>query len=290
MTDIPNNGICKLRIKSVNMHLHSRYSDGALKPKVIVETAIQNNLDLISITDHDTVEAYNHIPVSHIPLRILPGIEFSSTWEESDVHILGYGVDVNNKELLDVLNWMKNGRWHRALRMLDKLSRLGIKIPMERVVTYAGDMNLIVRPHIAQALVADNHCRNKQEAFEKYIGNDAPAYEPKPVLSTADVIRFIHDAGGFAFVAHPGKLRKIDFLQDFVPLGLDGVEVWHPDHNEALRRELEEFCQKNSLLQSAGSDFHGEEDSNVYFGGVPASEVILDNLQKMWDEFKCRMN
>lgn len=279
----------RLRLKSVNLHLHSRYSDGALKPKAIVDVAIQNNLDLISITDHDTVEAYKHLPAAHIPLRIIPGIEFSSTWQDSDVHVLGYGIDVNNVNLLEVLSWMKDGRWNRAEKMLDKLSRLGIKIPMESVVSYAGDMNLIVRPHIAQALVADNHCRNKQEAFERFIGNDAPAYVPKPVLSTGDVIRYIHDANGIAVIAHPGKLKSLDFLDDFVRLGIDGVEVWHPDHNEEMRFKLTDFCQRNALLKTGGSDFHGEDESSVYFGGVPVSEAVLEDIQNIWDKYKCRI-
>jgi predicted metal-dependent phosphoesterase TrpH len=288
MTEAQTERTYRLRLKSINLHLHSRYSDGALKPKAIIETAIQNNLDLISITDHDTVEAYKHIPALHVPLRIIPGIEFSSTWDDSDVHVLGYGIDVNNANLLEVLSWMKDGRWNRAEKMLDKLSRLGIKIPMETVVSYAGDMNLIVRPHIAQALVADNHCRNKQEAFERFIGNDAPAYVPKPVLSTADVVRFIHDAGGIAVIAHPGKLKSLDYLDDFIHLGIDGLEVWHPDHNEEMRLKLTEFCHQNALLKTGGSDFHGEDESSVYFGGVPVSDSILQDVQKIWDDYKCR--
>lgn len=277
----------RLRIKSVNMHLHSCCSDGVLKPKAIIEGAIINNLDLISITDHDTVEAYKHFSVNHYPLRVLPGIEISSTHEGNDVHILGYGIDVYNKELLDVLSWLKDGRHTRAEKMLLKLSKLGIKIPVENVLSFAGEMKLIVRPHIAKALVADNHCKSKQEAFDMYIGNDAPAYEPKPVFSTEDVIRYIHNAGGIAVVAHPGKLKSIFYVNDFIRFGIDGLEVWHPDHNEGLRSELEEFCLKNNLLQTGGSDFHGEENTENNIKAVPASELVLQDIQKIWDKCRC---
>ena len=271
------------------MHIHSRFSDGAYNPKSIVETAMQNNLDVISITDHDTVEAYKHIPHNHVPLRILPGIEFSSLWQNSDVHVLGYGIDTKNKSLLEILNWMKDGRQSRAQKILDKLSILGIKIPLELVLSFAGEMKLIVRPHIAKALIANNHCKNKQEAFEKYIGNDAPAYVPKPMLSTSEVIRYIHESGGVAVIAHPGKLNSLFYLHDFVKIGIDGLEVWHPEHNEALRMELEEFCVKNGLYQTGGSDLHGDEDVSVYINPIPSSEVILCNIQSIWDRYKCMM-
>lgn len=278
----------ELEIRNINLHIHSKYSDGVLNPKSIIEKAIYGNIDLISITDHDTVEAYRHLSVSHIPLRIIPGIEISSTWKGDDVHILGYGIDINNSDLLDIMIWMKEGRHTRAEKMLLKLSKLGIKIPVEQVLSFAGDMKLIVRPHIAKALVADNHCKSKQEAFDLYIGNDAPAYEPKPVLSTADVISYIHNAGGIAIVAHPGKLKSIFYLEDFISFGIDGLEVWHPDHNEAMRKELEEFCLKNNLLQTGGSDFHGDDDAENNIRPVPATELILSDVQTIWERYKCQ--
>lgn len=275
-------------IKSANMHIHTRCSDGAFSPNYILEKAKQNGLDIISITDHDSVEAYNNVPKSNIPLRLLPGIEFSSTLFGHDVHILGYGIDVENKPLLEILQWMKEGRRNRAQKMLQKLANLGINISFESVLAFTGDMKLIVRPHIAQALVAAKICRNKQEAFEKYIGNDGPAFVSKPILSSADVIKYIHDAGGVAIVAHPGKLKTPDYLYDLVNFGLDGLEVWHPDHNDYLIREYIEFCQKNGLLKTGGSDFHGEEDVHNYFGSVPVPDIVIKDIQFIWDKYKCK--
>jgi predicted metal-dependent phosphoesterase TrpH len=286
MKEIIINNQERLRIRNVNLHLHTRYSDGAHKPKTIVETALKQEIDIISITDHDSVDAYRHIPAQHIPLRILPGIEMSSTWVNSDVHVLGYGIDVHNKEMLERLSWIKEGRHNRAQKMLDKLSILGIIIPLEQVLAFAGEMKLIVRPHIAKALIAGNHCKTKQEAFEKYIGNEAPAFVPKPVLSTGDVVRIIHEAGGKAVIAHPGKLDDLNYLDDFVKLGIDGVEVWHPDHSDILKKELEEFCLKNKLIQTGGSDFHGDEEYECYFYAVPATEMMLQDIQSLWDDFR----
>lgn len=289
MEDIAMHTKVALSIKSANMHIHTKCSDGGFSPKFIIDKAVQNNIDIISITDHDTVEAYSHVPQKHTNIRLLPGIEFSSTLDGTDVHILGYGIDVHNKSLLEILRWMKEGRKNRALKMLSKLMSLGIDVPFENVLAYAGDMKLIVRPHIAAALVAGKHCRTKQEAFEKYIGNDGPAFVAKPILSSKEVIKYIHDAGGIAVVAHPGKLKKPDYLYDLVNFGLDGVEVWHPDHNAPLVNEFTEFTAKNGLLKTGGSDFHGEEDVHNYFGSVPVSEFVLQDIQTIWNEYKCKM-
>jgi predicted metal-dependent phosphoesterase TrpH len=278
----------KFNIQSANLHLHSRCSDGYLTPKQLVEKARSNSMDVISITDHDSVEAYHYLSRSQIPLRLLPGIEFSSTWHESDIHVLGYGIDVQNKGLQEILRWMNEGRRTRAQKMLHKLSEIGIKVPFELVLSFAGAKELIVRPHIAQALVSLKHCFSKQDAFERYIGNDGPAYVPKPILSTVKVIDFIHEAGGVAMIAHPGKIKHNTYLDDFRQAGVDGLEVWHPDHLEKQVSDFTEFCQKNGLMMTGGSDFHGDESMLNYIGPVPLRPEVLDSISGIWDTYKCR--
>jgi predicted metal-dependent phosphoesterase TrpH len=278
-----------IAIKSLNLHIHSSCSDGVYKPKHIIETARQKGIDIISITDHDTVEAYKHIHQTGLAVRILPGIEFSSNWDNQDVHILGYGVDTKNRELNDMLIWMKDGRFSRAEKMIEKLENLGVKIPLELVLSFTGEKNLIVRPHIAQALVAEKYCRTKQEAFDKYIGNDSPAYVPKPKLSTSQVIDLIHTVGGLAVVAHPGKLKHMSYLDEFAKLGLDGVEVYHPDHNAEMVNDLEIFCLKHKLYQTGGSDYHGDSYSGGNIEPCQVPEQVLSDVQSIWDSYKCRI-
>lgn len=276
------------RIQIINMHIHTRYSDGAFNPNDIIDRSIQHKLDIISFTDHDTIEAYNHIKKSNGSLKILPGIELSSTWKGNDVHILGYGIDIKNHDLLNILSWMKDGRRKRADSILNKLSHLGAKISLDSVLSFAGDVKLIVRPHIAQALVAAKHCKTKQEAFEKYIGNEAPAYEPKPELSSADVIELIHQAAGIAVIAHPNKLKSQDFIPELIREKLDGIEVWHPDHNTQKVSEYQAYCISNGLIMTGGTDFHGEFDVDNYIGSAPVSEQVLTHVQKLWDDYSCR--
>jgi len=279
-----------LRPQAVNLHILTRCSDGGFTPRQIVEKALENRLDLISITDHDTVEAYRYLSKSQIPLRLLPGLEFSSTWDGNDIHVLGFGIDIHNQQLLEILHWMSEGRKTRAQKMLAKLKALDIKVPFELVLSFAGEKKLIVRPHIAQALLSLGYVKSRQEAFEKYIGNDKPAYVPKPILPTPEVIDYIHAATGVAVLAHPGKLKQFNYLQDFVKAGLDGLEVWHPDHADWQIMELTNLAERFGLLKTGGSDFHGEQDIHNYFGAVPVSDEILKDVDKIWNNYLCHNN
>jgi 3',5'-nucleoside bisphosphate phosphatase len=278
-----------IAIKTLNLHIHSTFSDGVFKPKHILDTSRQNGIDIISITDHDTVEAYKHIHQAGLAVRILPGIEFSSNWDDQDVHILGYGVDTRNRVLADMLAWMKEGRHSRAEKMIEKLENMGIKIPFDLVLSFTGEKNLIVRPHIAQALIAQKYCKTKQEAFDKYIGNESPAYVPKPKLLTPEVIDLIHSVGGLSVVAHPGKLKHMSYLEEFAGMGIDGVEVYHPDHKADMIDALQDFCQKYDLYQTGGSDFHGDSYNGNSIEACQVSENVLSDVQSIWNEYKCRI-
>ncbi|MBW6514006.1 MAG: PHP domain-containing protein [Candidatus Syntrophosphaera sp.] len=278
------------QIKRINLHLHTNVSDGAFSPAQLVERSRQIGLDLISITDHDTADAYRHLPRDYAPLRILPGMEISSTHEESDVHILAYGCDFNNSALIQMMEMYLIGRRDRAIRMIEILAELGLEITLDEVVKVAGSRELIVRPHIAQILVNRGYVRNKNEAFDKYIGNYKPAYVPKPELPVPDALKIIHDAGGLALIAHPGKLVKSSYIEEFIAMGIDGLEVWHPDHYQFEVESFIDICQKNGLYMSAGSDFHGELDTHNLFESVPANGAVLESVNKLWREYLCRRN
>ncbi len=276
-------------IKRINLHLHTNVSDGALTPARLIKRSQEIGLDLISITDHDTADAYKQLPESVTPLRILPGMEISSQHQGNDVHILAYGYDIRNHALLEMTEMYLIGRRERAIKMISLLAGLGINIDLQDVVAVAGSRELIVRPHIAQILVSKGYCQTKNEAFDKYIGNFKPAFVPKPELSVRDAIKIIHDAGGFAVIAHPGKLAKASYLEEFIPWGIDGIEVWHPDHYQWEIDNFIALAQKNGLYMTGGSDFHGEQDRHNLFDVVPAPQVVLDSVNKLWQEYQCRL-
>jgi hypothetical protein len=276
-------------IKRINLHLHTNVSDGALSPASLIKRSQEIGLDLISITDHDTADAYKQLPTSVTPLRILPGMEISSHHQGNDVHILAYGYDFNNRALIEMTEMYLIGRRERAIKMISLLAGLGIEINLQDVIAVAGSRELIVRPHIAQILVSKGFCQTKNEAFDKYIGNFKPAFVPKPEVSVTDAVKVIHGAGGFAIIAHPGKLTKASYLEDFIPMGIDGVEVWHPDHYQWEIDNFIAIAQKNGLYMTGGSDFHGEQDRHNLFDVVPAPQVVLESVNRLWQEYQCRL-
>jgi len=278
----------KDQIRNFNLHLHTSVSDGALSPKRLIRQAIESNLDLISITDHDTVDAYHHFDIADYPIHIMPGIEISTQEDGVDIHLLAYGIDIHDKDLKELMEMYLHGRKYRARQMIAKLKKLGILIDIKEVIAVAGSRELIVRPHIAQIMVANGYCCNKNEAFDLYIGNDKPAYVPKPEVSMEEAIRVIHDAGGFAVLAHPGKLKDNAYLQKSIALGIDGLEAWHPDHSNGTMRDYIDLGQKNGLYLTGGSDFHGEQDFHNQFGCVPHHEVIINSVNELWEAWQCR--
>ena len=276
------------KIKRINLHLHTNCSDGALSPQKLIKRAVDIGLDLISITDHDTFEAYKIIDIQKQGLKILPGMEISSSHKRSDVHSLGYAYDLNNKTLAEMTEMYLVGRRARASRMIAVLNEMGMRISIEEVAAVAGSRELIVRPHIAQVMLQKGYVKNKNEAFDKYIGNDKPAYFHKPELLVPEVLDIIHGAGGFAVVAHPGKLVRPEYLEELIELGIDGIEVWHPDHYQYQVEEFTQIARDRGLYMTGGSDYHGELDNHNLFDEAAVKQEVLDSVSRLWQEYQCR--
>lgn len=274
-------------VQKINLHLHSTASDGAMSPLALVKRAKQIGLDLISITDHDTVDAYLENDFTDVGIKVLPGLEISSTHKGHDVHILAYAVDIHDAGLKKLTDFYHVGRHERAQEILDKLSALGMPLELDEVLVFAGDKELIVRPHIAQAMVARGYCATKNEAFDKYIGNYKPAYVGKPEKSVPEVLEVIKQAGGKSVVAHPGKLYNAGYLETFIEMGVDGIEVWHPDHSTAQMNDFVAKAEKYGLLQTAGSDYHGDFERQDLMDIVPVTEAILASVKELWEVYKC---
>lgn len=276
-------------IQRVNLHLHTNVSDGNISPKELIKRSQEIGLDLISITDHDTSDAYMQIPDNILPLRILPGMEISSLYKGDDVHILAYGCDFNNPALRAMTEMYLKGRKERAQKIIKLLTDMGMPISLEEVIAIAGSRELIVRPHIAQVLVNHKFCQTRNEAFEKYIGDNKPAYVPKPEVSVSDVISIIHQADGFAVIAHPGKLAKLSYLEDIITMDIDGLEVWHPDHYQWEIENFIKIATEKGLYMTGGSDYHSEQDKHNLFDIIPLPEVVLTSVKKLWKEYQCRV-
>lgn len=269
----------------VDLHIHTYHSDGVLTPLQIINKAAQNGISILSITDHDTVSA---IPEAieegnKRGIEVISGVELSSDVADREVHILGYFIDIENKELKRYLSFFRDERMKRAERIIAKLKLLGINISLSEVLENSKG-SAVGRPHIAQALLKKGYIENFFEAFQKYIGNSAPAYEKKVHISPSSAFKIINDAGGLSFIAHPGYMLE-GVLKSLIDAGVDGIEVVHPSHNNQQVKYYTEIANSYFLLTSGGSDFHGgkrndEENFGKFFTSISSVDAMRLRLLK----------
>ncbi len=264
----------------IDLHSHSTASDGRLTPVQLVEMAKNRGLSAIALTDHDTVAglAMFHEAGKKRGIETVSGVEVSADFEKGTMHILGLFVDSQNQEFRAFLKSLANGRKVRNPLIIQKLNELGMKITMQEVEQEAGVSEncsgggaidkCVGRPHIAAVLIRKGFIKNKQEAFDNFLAKGKPAYVPRFVATPAESIRQIHNAEGFAILAHPFYLKAEDDVElesivaDLKTKGLDGIEVYYSTHTQEQKEVADKIAKNLSLLVSGGSDFHGEEGRN----------------------------
>ncbi|MGH7731485.1 MAG: PHP domain-containing protein [Candidatus Eiseniibacteriota bacterium] len=265
--------------RRVDLHAHTTFSDGALTPEELVARAIDKRLAALAITDHDTVEAIPRArAAAGTALQLVPGIEMSTAFEGADLHILGYYVDPDHAPLRERLACLQEERRQRALAIVERLRALGLPVDLEQVMALAGP-GVVGRPHVAEAMVRAGLVSDFDEAFERYLGSQAPAYVPRPAFSPGEAIRLIHAADGVSVLAHPGSQMPDGVIERLCGSGLRGIEVWHPQHGAATVRRYQALAQRLGLLTTGGSDFHGEHRS-VDLGELPVPIAVLDPLKQ----------
>ncbi len=260
----------------VDLQVHTTASDGALAPAAVVEAAAAARLYAIAITDHDTVDGLEEAAEagSRLGVRIVPGVELSTHFEDEELHLLGLHL-ANREAMRDALADLQGQRVVRAQRIVETLNAHGIPVTMEAVLREAGD-GAVGRPHIARAMLAGGWVREFREAFDKWIGWGRPAYMAKDRFDVADAIALVHKAGGLAVWAHPGELATPARIDRLAKQGLDAVEVLHPSHPPYLVQRLVEHTEKAGLLPSGGSDWHGTQEGPRKLGGQLVPKVWLD--------------
>ncbi|MGE5316290.1 MAG: PHP domain-containing protein [Acidobacteriota bacterium] len=265
-----------------DLHMHTVHSDGILTVAQLLDECARRGLTTISITDHDSVEAFPEAIErgAALGIEVIVGVELSAAFEDRDVHILGYFMDHQNERLRDYLVFFRRERVRRAERIVKKLNNLNVPLTMDEVMKCAGD-GAVGRPHIATALLNAGLTRSYQEAFERYIGNHCPAFEKKFQLTPPDAVALISSSGGLSFLAHPGKYITDDMLQHLIKAGLDGIEVIHPAHTNELiahyRGVVNEYC----MLESGGSDFHGgNKNDDATLGTMSVDPEVVSVMKR----------
>lgn len=242
----------------IDLHAHTIASDGGLAARDLIQAAVRCRLDVIAVTDHDTTaslpEAASEAQTAGI--RLVPGIEMSAQVEGTDVHILGYFLDVNAPGLADFLDGLRRSRRERILRVVDALGRAGIPIRPEHVFAEAkGDS--VSRAHVARVLVKRGYARSTHHAFHRFLGKSGAAYVPSAALSPREAIRRIADSRGVSVLAHPGWLQDDGLIPSLVADGLDGIEAYYPDTRDSEVQRYLRIARHFRLLVTGGSDFHG---------------------------------
>jgi len=272
----------------VDLHVHSTGSDGTNTPIELINMAISKKLQILSITDHDTLAGIKEIDylehkIFNNDLVFVPGIEISAEFPTT-LHLLGYAFDIKNEKLNQVLETLQEFREERNLKMLQKMQEIGFDITEKELEEEAGG-KLIGRPHFASLMVKKRYVKDTQEAFEKYLKRGASIYLDKKRLSYSDSIELITQAGGVVVLAHPyqtqlegEELEKL--VKQLKEAGLAGIEVYYPHHTRKMVEEYKRVAKKYDLFITAGSDFHGKNKMGIELG-VDVDEKELSAFLKI---------
>ncbi len=212
-------------------------------------------------------------------IEVISGVELSTELENKDIHVLGYGFDHNNTELRNKLSEFKEARYNRAKNIVKNLNKLGLDLRFDTVEKFAGE-GCMGRPHIAEAMVKEELVSTYKEAFEKHIGYDSPAYVEKMHFLPSEAFKLINKAGGVTILAHPLTTRCDEKIPEFIKQGLNGIEVWHPEHNQESHKHYLEYCKSHNLIYTGGTDCHGFRRRKPLIGSLPIPYECVELIKK----------
>lgn len=263
----------------VDLHMHTTRSDGRKTPTELVDMLGVSSLKFAAITDHDSTEGLDEafIAVEAYPeLTLIPGVELSTDVEGGEIHILVYHVDRTNDDFQRALSKFRDGRIGRGQEMVEKLTSLGMPISFERVLELAGDAS-VGRPHVARALLEKGHVDNIQEAFDKYLGRNGPAYAERDKLRPEEAIKLATDLHALPVLAHPGYVNNLEeWLPELKASGLVGMEVYYGKYDTKTVAYLKTLADTYDLVPCGGSDYHGmgyDDEVEPGTAGPPTSTI-----------------
>jgi predicted metal-dependent phosphoesterase TrpH len=270
-----------------DLHLHTNFSDGTFSPEELVAHAQSAGFNTIALTDHDTVEGCvrTAIACEQANIEFIAGTELTAEQNGQEIHILGYMLDINNARLLTEMAKFQTVRQNRIREIVSRLNQL--EIPLEADAVFAlANCRSPGRPHVARALVKVGHCANLDEAFERFLKRNRPAWVPKFKISAKDAIQLIHDSGGVAVMAHPGLNRVDDLIPTMVRAGLDGIECFHTKHSPSTAERYLALAKRLELLVTGGSDCHGYSKGNPLIGTVKLPYAYVEAVKSKAEQYR----
>ena len=279
---------------SIDLHIHSIYSDGTMSPKELIDLAKRKGLKAIAITDHDTVDGVTEAIslCSDGKLECIPGIEMGAEFSGITIHILGYLFNPENSELRKLLARVQDARNERNEQILLLLRKTGIYIS-HRELSAISQVGQTGRPHIAKMLLKKGVVKTIDEAFVRYLRQGAAAYVPRFVYTAEEVFNLIRLDGGVGVLAHPLHLRRTGMdwdiaIRELTHLGLDGIEVYYPTHSKKTRVALRRYVKEFNLVMTGGSDYHGDIRPGTTLAGGKNVAVPYELLEGMKDRATAR--
>jgi 3',5'-nucleoside bisphosphate phosphatase len=262
----------------VDLHAHTLVSDGGDRPAELAAAAAAAGVEVLAVTDHDTVAGVAEARAAgrRHGVEVLAGCELTAAVGDRVVHVLLYGEGLLEPDLADAVEVARRGRQERNLAIGERLAALtGVGYAEAAAVAGASALS---RAHFARALVAAGAVADVAEAFDRYLSSGRPAYVPAPSVSAGDAVALAAKAGGVAVLAHPGRLAPAErdrVLGQALEAGVDGIEVWHSQHDPDLRRSLAALAERRGLLATGGSDYHGRHKPGVRLGSGAGGNVAV---------------
>jgi len=269
-----------------DLHSHTTFSDGVLTPQELILRAVEKDVDVLAITDHDTLDAYREITLEQDNIKLVAGIELSTQWETTGIHVLGLNVDLKSDAITTAASSQSGARLKRARRIGERLEKKGIKDAFDganklSVGSYIG------RPHFAQHLINIGKVDSMNAAFKRYMGDGKAGDVKQHWADLPQIIQWIRDANGVAVLAHPLKykltrtrLKKL--LASFIDAGGQGMEVISGQQLPQQTRDVAQLCEQTNLLASCGSDFHRPDKHWAELGRIP---TLPRNVTPVWECF-----
>lgn len=273
-----------------DLHMHTCFSDGNFTPEELAGHGREHGLAAMALTDHDTIEGCERMGAACAKLGIefLTGTELTAQEGGTEVHLLGYCVDLENETLRSEIGRFQKVRQNRIYEMVARLNALDVPLRAESVFAIA-NCRSPGRPHVARALVQAGLCGSLDEAFERYLKVNRPAWVPKCKISAREGIALIQQAGGVAVIAHPGLNKTDDVIPALAAQGLDGLECFHTKHTPAMSRYYVELAQTHHLLVTGGSDCHGTNKGRPLIGTVKLPYSYVEKLKQRVAERKSKL-
>jgi len=279
-----------------DFHIHTSASDGSLSPCDVVRKVQEEHLRVIAITDHDTISGVGEalVAAQEFGIKVIAGVEMSVEFSPGTMHLCGYFIDVENKELAKGLEILAEGRVQRNPQIIKKLNEQGVQITIDEVTREAGKEHA-GRPHIAQVLVKKGYVSKVKEAFDKFLAKGGSCYVERKRLLRRDAIRLIGNAGGLSVLAHPGELKlkdSEDYRTLFTELrkdGILGIEAFSSHHTEEENQFFQRLADELGMFVVGGSDFHGETKPTIQLGEFAETVSIdLDSLLQRMQHLRAK--